>query len=250
MRVLRRRPRAPEARMSVLEHLAELRYRLIWCMGALAIAAIAGWFVFNPVVSALVEPARPYLTGPAGGTLVFTGPTEAFLLRLKVAMYVGFVIAFPVILYHFWRFVAPGLRPVERRYVVPFVFFGMLLFCAGIAFAYATLPQALKFLIGPAISGPYIRPLLTGRLFIDFMLLYLVAFGLSFEFPLVLMFLSLARVISSRQMAKYRRHAIVGIAVVVAVATPSVDMYTMVALSAALYTMFEACIWLSRLLRR
>lgn len=236
--------------MTILEHLAELRYRLIWSLSATGVAAVVGWFAFNPVVRLLLKPARPYLTGPSGGFLVFTSPTEAFVLRFEIAFYVGAAIALPVILFHFWRFVAPGLRAQEKRYIVPFVFAGVVLFAVGVAFAYTTLPQALRFLIGPAISGPYIRPLLTGKQFISFMLLYLAAFGVSFQFPVVLMFLTLARVITSRQMGVYRRHVLVATAIVVAVVTPTVDWYTMTVLTVALYLLYEGSIWLSRALRR
>jgi sec-independent protein translocase protein TatC len=242
--------RDPEARMTLLEHLDELRYRLIWVIVSVGLSAAGGWLLFDRVVSVLIHPACPYLRGPGGCTLVFTGPLEVFLLRLKVGVYVGFAIVLPLVLYHFWRFVAPGLHRQEKRYVVPFIFFGVLLFATGVWFAFLTLPQALRFLIGPSIAGTHIRPLLTGRQYVDFMLLYLSAFGLSFEFPLVLMFLALARVITSRQMASARRHVFLGIAVVVAVATPSVDFYTMTVLTIALYVLYEMCIWLSRLLKR
>lgn len=233
--------------MTILEHLGELRYRLVWVVGSVALAAIAGWFVFDAVVAAVLEPARPYLRDQ---TLIFTGPTDALVIRLKVAVYVGFAIAFPIVLFHFWRFVAPGLHSREKRYAIPFVVSGMGLFALGVWFAFFTLPQALQFLIGPAISGKYIQPLLTARQYLDFMLLYLVAFGLSFEFPLVLMFLSLARVVTSRQMAAHRRHVFLCITIVVAFATPSVDFYSMTVLSLAMYVLYESCIWLSRLLRR
>lgn len=233
--------------MTVLEHLDELRYRLVWVICSVALAGITGWVFFDTVVGALLDPARPYLTE---GKLIFTGPLEVFVLRLKISLYVGFGIAFPLVLFHFWRFVAPGLHRREKRYAIPFVVSGMALFCAGVYFAFLTLPQALRFLIGPAIAGEFIRPLLTAKQYLDFMLLYLLGFGLSFEFPLVLMFLALARVITSRQMAKYRRQVFVGIAVVVAFATPSVDVYSMTVLTAALYVLYEACIWLSRLLKR
>jgi sec-independent protein translocase protein TatC len=251
-RILRRpRRRDPEGRMTILEHLGELRYRLVWIISSVSLAGIAGWVMFDRVVEILKRPACPYLErAPTGCDLIFTGPLDIFTLRLKVSIYIGFAIAFPIVLFHFWRFVSPGLHRREKRYVIPFVFSGMVLFVTGVYFAYMTLPQALQFLIGPAITGTSALPLLAVKDFINFMLLYLLAFGLCFEFPLVLMFLSLARVITSRQMARFRRHVFVGIAVVVAVATPSVDLYTMTVLTAAMYILYEACIWLSRLLKR
>lgn len=237
--------------MTILEHLGELRYRLVWIIVSVSLAAVAGWVSFDRVVDVLKAPACPYLKrSPTGCNLIFTSPLEIFVLRLKVSVYIGFAIAFPMVLFHFWRFIAPGLHRREKRYAIPFVASGMVLFATGIFFAYVTLPQALQFLIGPAITGRSAVPLLAVKDFITFMLLYLLAFGLCFEFPLVLMFLSLARVVNSRQMARYRRHVVIVIAVVVAVATPSVDLYTMVVLTVAMYVLYEACIWLSRLLKR
>jgi len=237
--------------MSLVEHLEELRTRLMWVIASVALAAIGGWIVFDWVVEVLRRPALPYLQdGPAGGNLIFTGPLEAFTTRLKVAVYIGFAISFPIVLYHFWRFIAPGLHRNEKRYAVPFVLSGMILFTLGVGFAFYTLPQAMQFLIGPAISGEFIRPLLTAKQYLDFALLYLAAFGIAFEFPLVLMFLTLTRVVSSRRLGQYRRHVFVGISVVVAFVTPSVDWYTMVVLTVVMYAMYEGSILLSRLLRR
>lgn len=236
--------------MTLLEHLEELRTRLIWVFGAVALAGIGGWFTFNRVVELLLEPARPYLKDLSDGKLIFTGPLEAFTLRFKVAAYVGFAVAFPLVLFHLWRFVSPGLKRSERKYAVPFIGSGMLLFAGGVAFAWLTLPQALKFLIGPDITGPNVSPLLGAKAYLDFALLYHAAFGIAFELPVLLMGLSLLRVISSKQMAKYRRHVFMGIALASAVLTPSVDLITMLALTVAMYVLYESCIWLSRLLRR
>lgn len=236
--------------MNLIDHLGELRSRLMKAIAAVAVAAIAGWILYGRTVSLLIAPARPYLTGPTGDKLVITSPVEGFTLRFKVATYVGFAIAFPVVLWQLWRFIAPGLKSNERKMAVPFVMSGMTLFSLGVLFAYTTLPQALKFLISPAITGNDIAPLLTAQKYISFMLLYLLAFGLSFQFPIVIMFMTLARVVTSAQLAKYRRHTFLGIAVVAAFATPSVDLITMGVLTIALYVLYEGSIWLSRLLKR
>lgn len=233
--------------MTLLEHLEELRGRLIWIIASVSIAAVAGWFVYEPVVKRLLEPARPYLEEDR---LIFTAPMEAFTTRFQVALYVGFAIAFPIVLFHLWRFVSPGLHRKERRFAVPFIASGMLLFAVGVAFALFTLPQALRFLIGPEITGPSVSPLLAAKPYITFGLLYLVAFGIAFEFPVALMFLSALGVISSAQMARYRRHVFMGIALVVAVLTPSVDWFSMSVLTAVLYVLYESCIWLTKLVRR
>ena len=236
--------------MPLLEHLEELRNRLIWVMASVGLAAIAGWMVYDRVIEILLEPARPYLQDLSRGNLVFTAPLEAFTLRFKVAMYIGFAIAFPVVLFQLWRFVSPGLHKKERRYAIPFIGSGIVLFAAGVGFAFFTLPQALRFLIGSEITGPNVSPLLGAKHYIDFALLYHAAFGIAFELPVVLMMLSLLRVISSRQMARFRRHVFMGIAFASAILTPSVDWITMIALTLAMYVLYESCIWLSRLLRR
>ncbi len=251
-REIRLRPRRPEERsaMPLLEHLEELRGRLMWTIGAVSLCAIAGWFAFDRVVDLLLTPARPYLQDLAEGQLVVSSPLEAFTLRMKVAFYIGFGLAFPLVLFHLWRFVSPGLHKRERRYAIPFIASGIVLFAGGVAFAYLSLPQALRFLIGDEITGANVSPLLGAKPYLDFALLYHAVFGLAFEFPVLLMGLSLLRVINSRQMARFRRQVFIGLAVASAVLTPSADWFTMLALTLSLYILFEACIWLSRLFKR
>lgn len=236
--------------MTLLEHLEELRSRLIWILGSVGLAAIAGWFAYDTVVDTLLAPARPYLQDLADGQLIVTSPLEAFTLRMKIALYIGFGLAFPIVLHQVWRFVSPGLHRQERKYAIPFIASGIVLFAGGVVFAYFTLPQALRFLIGEEITGASVSPLLGAKPYLDFSLLYHAAFGLAFQFPILLMGLSLLRVITSRQMARQRRQVFLGIAVASAVLTPSADWLTMLALTVALYVLYESCIWLSRLLRR
>jgi sec-independent protein translocase protein TatC len=236
--------------MTLLEHLEELRGRLFWIFGSTAVAAIAGWVLFDRVVELLLRPARPYLRDLTDGKLVFTGPLEAFTLRFKIAMYLGFLIAFPIVLFQLWRFISPGLHRKERRYALPFIGSGIVLFGGGVLFAWMSLPQALRWLIGDEITGANVEPLLGAKNYLDFALLYHLAFGLAFELPVILMLLALMRVVTSRQMATHRRHVFMAIALASAVLTPSVDWFTMLALTAAMYLLFEACIWISRLLKR
>ncbi len=236
--------------MTLLEHLEELRRRLFWIFGSVGVAAVAGWVLFDRVVDVLLQPARPYLQDLTDGKLVFSGPLEAFTLRFKVAIYLGFAIAFPVVLSQVWRFISPGLHRNERKYAIPFIGSGVVLFGSGIAFAWFTLPQALRWLIGPEITGENVSPLLGAKPYLDFSLLYHIAFGIAFELPVLLMLLAVIRVVTSAQLARHRRHVFMGIAVASAVLTPSVDWFTMLALTLSMYVLFEACIWLSRLLRR
>jgi sec-independent protein translocase protein TatC len=236
--------------MTLLEHLEELRTRLIWIFAAVGVAAIAGWILFDWVVNTLLEPARPYLKDLTHGKLIFTTPIEAFTLRLKVAMYIGFAIAFPFVLFHVWRFISPGLHRNERRWAKWFIGAGWILFLGGAWFGWYTLPQAFHYLISSSIAGKNLVPLLSGKSYIDFGLLYLVAFGLGFEFPMVVIFAALIGAVNSRQMSKYRRHVFLGLAVASAVLTPSVDWFTMTALTVALYILYEISIWVTKLVLR
>src|SRR5437870_1597999 len=152
--------------MSLLEHIEELRRRVIWIIASVTLAAVAGWFMFDPVVRLLLKPARPYLQTITHGQLIVTGPLEAFTLRFKIAFVIGFVFAFPIVLYQVWRFVAPGLHRNEKRYAVPFIASGMVLFACGAWLAIYTLPEALRFLIGPAITGGQISPVLAAKSYV------------------------------------------------------------------------------------
>ena len=176
------------------------------------------------------------------------GAVDPVLIKLKVVAFVGLFIALPVVLWELWRFVVPGLRARERRYAIPFVFFSVLLFALGAFLAYVTLPKALGFLLG--FAGSQFTPLLTGDRFLSFVMLVALAFGLSFEFPIVLIFLTAAGVVSTQQLRSWRRWVILGIAVFAAFITPSADPYTMLAMMIPMCLFYEAAIIVGRFLRR
>ncbi|MFB3739731.1 MAG: twin-arginine translocase subunit TatC [Candidatus Velamenicoccus archaeovorus] len=239
--------------MTLVEHLEELRRRLFIAFGAVGLASIGAWFLYDPVLRLLRNPfcdslanlprsARP----PTGCNFVFVGAVDAVVVKLKVVVFLGLLMALPVVLYQLWAFVVPGLKRGERRMAIPFVASSVVLFALGAALAYLTLPKALGFLLG--FAGPGFTPLLTGDKFLGFVMLVALAFGLSFEFPIVLVFLSMVGVISSRQMRGWRRGAIVLIAVFAAVITPSQDPYTMLAMMLPMVLFYEGAIIVSRLL--
>jgi sec-independent protein translocase protein TatC len=151
-------------------------------------------------------------------------------------------------MYQLWAFIVPGLTKRERRLAIPFVVSSVLLFALGALFAYVTLPKALGFLLG--FAGSSFSPLLTGDRFFTFVVLVAVAFGISFEFPVVLVFLQLAGVISTQQLRKWRRGAILGIAIFAAVITPSSDPYTMLAMMIPMWLFYELSIIIGRLMKR
>ncbi len=241
--------------MTVIEHLEELRRRLVLAAGAVGLGGVVGWFLFDPVVNLLLKPycnyyaKLPRFQRPVGTcTLFYQGALDPILVKMKVVAFLGLLIAFPVVVYQLWAFIVPGLTRRERRLAIPFMAASTLLFALGALFAYATLGRALQFLLG--FAGSKFTPLLTGDRFLSFVILVAVAFGLSFEFPIVLIFLTLAGVLSSQKLREWRRPAILFIAIFAAVVTPSTDPYTMTAMMVPMYVFYEAAIIVTRLMKR
>ena len=158
------------------------------------------------------------------------------------------MLALPVVLYQLWRFITPGLTKRERRLGIPFVLSSVLLFAGGVAFAYYTIPRGLSFLIG--LGSESLVPLLTVDRYFNFLIFLVLGFGLSFEFPLVMIFLAAARVISTVQMRKWRRYAYFGALVFAAVITPTQDPYTMLLMGIPLILFYEGAILVARLFKR
>jgi sec-independent protein translocase protein TatC len=236
----------PDGRMPVVEHLTELRRRLIVSLIAFAVAGTI-CFIFAPnLISFLVEFYKDATF--KGKTLIFTGPLDAFAVRLKIATYGGIVLASPVWLWELWRFITPGLNPKEKRYAVPFLFASLFLFAVGAFVALLTLEPALNFLLD--IGGSDLRPLLTADKYIGLVGLMVVAFGISFEFPVVLVFLLIARVLTTEQLGHWRRYAAVLIVAFAAIITPSQDPYSLFAMAVPMYLFYEASILVGKLLKR
>jgi len=257
MKVIPRRKRTPEQRtgsMTVVEHLEELRHRLIVCLYAVAIGSVAGWFLY-PVFFRIVQSpfcdyvtSHPELAPPTGCELVYNGVLDGMLVKIKVVVFLGLLLALPVVLYQIWAFVAPGMTAKEKRYSVPFVLTSCFLFLLGAVVAYVMLPKGLAFLLG--FAGEGVVPLLTFDRYVGFVILLAVAFGLSFLFPIFLVFLELVGVLSPDRLAKDRRYWLLGIAIFAAVITPSSDPYTMLAMMIPMYLFYEASIIIGRFLRR
>jgi sec-independent protein translocase protein TatC len=233
--------------MPVLDHLAELRRRIMISVAAVVVGAIVVFFLSNAIIDFLV---RYYKEATHGNqdALIFTGPADAFLTRLKVATYGGIVVALPVWLYQLWRFITPGLNPKEKRYAVPFVASALVLFAFGAFVAFLTLEPALSFLID--IGGEAQRPLFTSDRYLSLVSLMIVAFGISFEFPVVLVFLLIAGVLKTSQLRHFRRWAIVGIVTFAAVITPSQDPYSLFFMAVPMYLFYEASIVIGRILKK
>jgi sec-independent protein translocase protein TatC len=234
-------------RMTVVEHLTELRRRLVISLIAVAVGAVFCFIVSEHIISFFVEYYRDAVENEKR-TLIFLGPLDAFATRLKIATYGGIVLAFPVWLFQLWRFITPGLHRNEKKYAIPFVLSSIVLFALGGFVALLTLPKALDFLLN--IGGSDLRPELTADKFLGLISLMIVAFGLAFEFPVVLLFLLLAHVITTRQLRNWRRTSIVVIVAFAAIITPSQDPYSLFFMAVPMYVFYEMVIVIGRILKR
>lgn len=237
--------------MTIWEHLGELRRRLIISLAAIVLGGVAVFAAWTQVLDWLIEPYCRALRTQGSDqscTLVITDVLEGFRTRIRVSIYGGIALGMPVILWQLWRFVTPALYPKEKRYAVPFVLSAVLLFALGAGLAYWSLERAIDFLI--EVSGENIETLLRPAPYLSFVVFMMLAFGVGFEFPIVLIFLQLADVVQPAQLASARRYSMVGIVVLVAIITPSGDPVTLGALAIPMYLFYEASIGVGWLITR
>ena len=238
------RRRVPET-MSIGAHLAELRRRVVVVGITLAATCTAGFVAYPHILHWL---QAPYCSVSPHCSLYVTGPLDGLSLRIHVATYAGAFLASPVILWQAWRFVTPGLHHNEKRYVVPFVAVSIVLFAAGAALALVSLPHALRFL--GTVGGPSLQQIYDPNKYVGLVMALMAVFGLTFEFPVVLVALELAGVLTPARLASWRRWAIVLIVTGAAVIVPSGDPFSMLALAVPLYVFYEISIVIGKLLRR
>lgn len=227
--------------MTLTEHISELRSRLGKALLAIAVAttAVAIWG-YNPLIRMLEKPYRSVPAdhrAVADGTLIFTHPTDAFVLRLKIALIAGLILSSPIWLYQLWAFVTPGLHRNERKWALAFVSTSVVLFTAGAVVAYLVLPKAMDVLLG--VGGPGLAALLEATKYLSFVTSIMLIFGVSFEFPLLIIMLNFAGLLSSRRLRNWRRYAIFIIFAFAAVATPTQDPFTMLALAVPMCLLYE-----------
>ncbi|MEO8251947.1 MAG: twin-arginine translocase subunit TatC [Chloroflexota bacterium] len=231
------------ATMSLIEHLEELRRRLIVVVICVLGAAAIGFF-FSRDVLVLLRDRLP----EQYRHLQFLGPADAFTAQLKVAGFLGIAIAMPVILYQLWRFVGPGLTRNERRFVWPVILAALLLFALGIVIGYVIIPFALTFLL--TFSEGLAEPNLTIDGYIGFVTTMLLAFGLVLEFPIVLIGLAKVGILTHRRLASRRRFIIVGIVAFAIVVTPGGDPISPTILASVMFVLFEGSLLIIRMIRR
>lgn len=252
---------SPDA-MSLGQHLGELRRRIMICVIAFVAAALVAVFAYEPILHFLIRPlcgiqeahggSNVLVKSSSGGNgscnLFVTSPLDGLSLRVKIAAFGGLVLSSPVILFQMWRFVTPGLEARERKYATPFVLSAFVLFLAGAATAYYTLPHALGFL--ESVGGPNLKAIYDPIPYLGLILLMMALFGLTFQFPVVLVSLELARVVTPARLLHSWRWAVITITLVAAIATPSSDPFSMLALAVPLVFFYFVSIGIGKLLGR
>ena len=237
--------------MTLSDHLREFRYRLLICVVAVLVAMLPAWFAYNWLLDILNAPYCNALRGVDPGSdckFLVTNLLDPFSLRLKVAGYGGLFLALPIILWQLWRFIAPGLYKKERRYALAFVLSSFFLFTAGAIVAYFTLSQAVNFLV--RIGGPEIDIRSGPVEFVRLSLFMMLAFGVGFLFPVVLVALQMIGVVTPQQLSSWRRQTVLIIVILAAAITPSGDPVSLAALAVPMYIFYEIAVVIGRLLVR
>jgi sec-independent protein translocase protein TatC len=245
-KIFRKKRSDPDA-MTLVEHLAELRKRLVISAFAVTLGAIVAYVFYDAILRFFMHPLC-VVDGPNHCTLYVNGPLDGFTWRVKISGFAGLFVALPVVMYQLWAFIAPGLKKSEKRYAIPFVFVSFVLFLSGAYIAYLVFPKALLFLQGAA--GPQIHPLYTPQSYLGFIVVLMAAFGAAFEFPVILVTLELLGVVTPARLAKGRRWAIVLIFAAGAIFIPSSDPYSLFALTIPLVIFYELSIAIGRVLTR
>jgi sec-independent protein translocase protein TatC len=249
--------------MTLSQHLGELRSRLIVSVIAFLLATIVAVIAYQPILRFLIH---PLCVAHGGGTqlrgvtssnsqvgkncanLYVTSPLDGLSLRVKIAVFGGLTLASPVILFQIWRFITPGLQAREKKYAIPFVSAAFVLFLAGCATAYLTLSHALQFL--QAVGGPSLQQIYDPISYLGLILALMALFGITFQFPVILISLELARVVTPARLLRSWRWAVILITVVSAVFTPSSDPFSMLALAVPLVAFFFISIGVGKLAGR
>ncbi len=233
-------PEIDDSKAPLIEHLIELRQRLVWSVVALAIAFAASFYFADEIFGMLVVPLTDAFP-PGEGKLVYTKLYEAFFVEIKVAMFAAFFIAFPIISNQLWAFVAPGLYANEKKAFLPFLFATPLLFTAGAALAYyIVMPTAFRFFLGfeGEVGGMTQEALPAMGDYLSLVMQFILAFGICFQLPVLLLLLNRAGLVTREQLKGLRRYMVVGAFVLAAILTPP-DVVSQFLLGVPLIMLYE-----------
>ncbi|MBI4775244.1 MAG: twin-arginine translocase subunit TatC [Deltaproteobacteria bacterium] len=230
------------AKMPFTAHLEELRKRLIICVAAVGVGFAICYGFSTQLFAFLVQPLRDVL--PKGDTLVYTSLPEMFFIYLKIGFLAGALLASPIIFYQLWSFIAPGLYPNEKKYAIPFVCSSCLLFIGGAVFGYAVVfPFGFKFFV--SFNTDYVKALPAVSQYFSLSIKLLLAFGVIFEMPIVILFLSKIGLVNYKMLSRKRKYAILVIFVVAAILTPP-DVITQFMMAVPMLVLYEASIFLAK----
>lgn len=229
----------PNTETSFIQHLEELRRRIIWCIVFIIIASIISYNFTDKIICHIAKPV---------GKLVFIQPIEAFLAYLKLSIFCGIFISSPVVLYHLFAFIVPGLKHTERHYIFLFLPLGVILFFCGAGFAYfVMIPFCVKFLI--SYSTPWLVPMISVGGYVSFFCMFILIFGAVFQLPALVLFLTKLGIVSPASLRKNRKYVILGIFIVAAIFTPP-DVFSQIIMAIPLIVLYELSIFLSFFARR
>lgn len=233
-----------QEQQSLIDHLVELRRRIVVCLWYLLTGFSACWYFSEQIFNFIRAPILPYLKDG----LVFTAPMDKFMAHFKVSLLAGAVVTAPLWLHQVWKFIAPGLYVHEKRYALSFIFSGSALFFSGLAFVYYFIfPVTFDFLM--KFGGATDTPMITISEYLSFFFSLAIAFGLCFEMPLILVILGMMGVVSAQGLTQFRRYAYVGLAVLAAVATPP-DALSMCLMMGPLIFLYEVAVIVVRVMEK
>jgi sec-independent protein translocase protein TatC len=235
---------SPDEKQTLIEHLEELRKSLIISVVAIIVAAVASFYYSEQILTLIMAPLSSLNEG-----LVVTGVTEAFFVKLKLSFLSGFVIAFPIVVWAIWRFFKPALFPHERKYVYILLPISVLLFVIGVLFAYfGILRLVLNFFI--YIAGTNLETMFKVDQYVSFVMAFTIPFGLVFELPVVIFFLTKLGIVNYQMLARSRKYALLIIVILAAALTPGPDPVSQMFMAVPVYLLYEISIWISKYSKR
>lgn len=241
MAISNKRRSNPEARMELREHLIELRNRIMKASLGILMASVVGWFLYDPVFTALSKPMIDVARESSRTVEVnFTGVASAFDLKLRISAFLGVLIASPIWIYQLWAFITPGLTKKERRYALAFMLTAVPLFLAGAALAFAAMENFVKFFID--FTPNTAANVISVEVYLDFVMRMILSFGFSFLLPVILVALNMMRILPGRLILKAWRWVVVASFAFAAIATPTPDVTSMFILAIPLLVLFGVAI--------